>query len=101
GRRRVRPEAAAVRDESVVEGDERVEHDGAVAGDPPGRGEVEVTGVADDHGVEVLVGPAEESCLREREPGRCSRAGSPFLCRAFPDGDVTLDHLDTDAPKRR
>ena len=62
---RSRAEAPAVGDEGVRERDERVEDHRTPTRGTPGRGQVEVAGVADDQRVEVSGRPAEEAQLGE------------------------------------
>src|SRR5205814_2931656 len=86
--RRPRPEALAIGDERVVEGDERVEHHGPWPGHAPSRCQIEVARVPNDQLVEVLARPPEEARFRQRQPGQRPRAGPPFVRASLPDGNV-------------
>ena len=97
GRGRARPEPAAVADERVVEGDERVEHDGTPARDPPGGGHVEVPRVADDDDVGVVLASPRERALRARHPRQLREADRPVV--PSPHLPVTLH--DRRRPRRR
>ena len=89
-RRAVRP-AAAIVDDRVVEGQHRVEDDGFRACGPPGTSQVEMSGVPDDHYVEVRLGLLEKASLRSEQRHRSPRT-EPELVLALPYGLVSLDH---------
>ena len=99
--KRAGPEARAVGDERVRERDERVEEHGRAASRALRRGQVEVAGVADDHGVVALARPTEQAKLRAREPQRRRRARAPRVARSLPHGLVPLDDLDACAAQAR
>ncbi len=91
---RAAAEAAAVVDESVGEGDERVQHDRPPSRRPPRRGHVEVAGVADDQRVEGRLGPVRrELDLREREPYGRADPGRELVLAPLPHRDVPLRDL--------
>ena len=93
-------EPAAVLDQRVVEGDERVEDHRPSARDPLGRGDVEVAGVADDDRVEALAPPAEEQArLGDPDPHRGGEPERPLVPPPLPDLRVPLDHLDAGTAK--
>src|SRR5581483_9237718 len=94
-------EPAAVADQGVAHGDERVEDEGASLGRASRRADVEVPGIADDHGVEGFVEPPPEPELCGREPRGGAEARAPLLLASLPDRHVALDHLDPGAPQAR
>ena len=91
-RRGAGPEARPVADQRVVERDERVEDDGASARDPAGGGHVEVTRVADDDDVGVVLPAARQRPLRARHPRQLAEADRPVV--TAPDLAVALDDGD-------
>ena len=100
GRRRAGREAAAILDERLVQRDERVEEHGPTAGDPPCGGDVEVTWVADDDGVEASSPPAEEPRLAS--PIRAAApTPSDHLPPPLPHARMPLDDVDARAAQAR
>ena len=87
-RGRARPEPGAVADERVVERDERVEHHGTAARDPPGGGHVEVPRVADDDDVGVVLASPGERALRAGDARQLREADRPVVAVPTPPGDA-------------
>jgi len=54
-------------------------------GDSARSREVEVAGVTDDEGVELLTRASEQPELRDREPRRRGRTGLPVVAATLPD----------------
>ena len=99
-RQRAVPETAAICDEGVRERNQGIEDNGSPAGCAAGGGKVEVTGIADEDGVELLARPPQQPQLGESEPGGGYRPGAPVLPAVLPDAHVALDHLDPGPPQR-
>ena len=95
------PEAPAVVDERVVERHERVEDDGPAPGDPSGRRQVEVPGVADDEGLgaALVVARPPEAALGLGQSQHLPQADRPVVA-PLPDGPVLLDDVDPGAAER-
>ena len=97
----MRPKPAAIADERVGEGDERIEDDGPALRDPPRRRQVEVPGVADDERVELEIARAEQADLCRSQAQSRSGTGAELVLSSVPDRLVTLGHLDPGAPQAR
>ena len=86
--------APSVGNERVRERHERIEDDRAAPSGAPGRGQVEMPGVADDQRVELGPRRPQEAHFGERETRRGAGPGAKALPAALPDADMTLDHFD-------
>ena len=85
GAGRAAPEAAAVVDERVEEGHERIEDDGPPARDALGGRQVEVPGIADDQRVRVALGrPASGAGSARPRRRAASAAARPTSCGGAP-----------------
>ena len=94
GRQASAAKPPAVADERVGERDERVEDDRPAPCCMLGRGQVEVTGVADEHHVEGLLGRPSQPGLGRSEPKGDPRARPPLVLAPVPDRLVPLAHFD-------
>ena len=94
GRQASAAKPPAVADERVGERDERVEDDRPAPCCMLGRGQVEVTGVADEHHVEGLLGRPSQPGLGRSEPKGDPRARPPLVLAPVPDRLVPLAHPD-------
>ncbi len=99
--KRAAPESAAVGDERVVERDERVEDERPLPGDSASAGNVEVTRVADEDGVEGIARVPAEARLGESQAKARPPARGPVVAPALPDRGVPLDHVDARGAQRR